>query len=74
MQLVMYLGNEFIASVPINDQELKLPGYLGKLKRRLMAENTLLLQQSTEKAEFLVVHLSVKASSKAGAKPSTKQE
>jgi hypothetical protein len=66
MQLVMYLGNEFIASVPINDQELKLPGYLGKLKRRLMEENTLLLQQSTEKAEFLVVDLSVKASSKAG--------
>jgi hypothetical protein len=66
MQLVMYLGNEFIASVPINDQELKLPGYLGKLKRQLMAENVLALQQSTEKAEFLVVDFSKKTSSEAG--------
>jgi hypothetical protein len=66
MQLVMYLGNEFIASVPINDQELKLPGYLGKLKRQLMAENVLVLQQSTEKAEFLVVDFSKKTSSEAG--------
>ncbi|WP_162944959.1 hypothetical protein [Flavisolibacter nicotianae] len=57
MQLVMYLGNDFIASVGVNVHQISQPGYMGKLKRRLMAENSQYLQNTTAEPEFLVVDL-----------------
>jgi hypothetical protein len=65
MQLVMYLGNDFIASVCLNDHQITQPGYMGKLKRRLMEENSQLLQDMTQEPEFLVTDLSTKKKSKA---------
>ena len=58
MQLVMYVGNDFIASVPVNAQKITLPGYVGKLKRGLMNENSEALIYASLRPEFLVVNYS----------------
>lgn len=56
MQLVMYLGNDFIAAVSVNEPQISEPGYMGRLKRRLLEENEHLLQLATQKPEFLIVN------------------
>ena len=54
MQLMMYLGNDLIESVPVNDLDLRVPGYLGKFKRSLKLKYQELLQLAPEPPEFLV--------------------
>ncbi len=51
----MYLGNNLIEAIPLNDQDLKLPGYLGKFKRNLKVKYWELLQKASEPPEFLVI-------------------
>ena len=58
MQLVMYAGNDFIASVSLNASKLSVPGYVGNLKRKLIEENQDLLHSATREPEFLVVNFS----------------
>jgi len=58
MQLVMYLGNDFIAAVPLNKEQVSQPGYMGRIKRQLMDENSEVLQTSSFKPEFLVADIS----------------
>ena len=57
MQLVMYIGNDFIAAVSINRQQISQPGYVSKMKRRLEEEYSDLLCGSTREPEFLIVQL-----------------
>jgi len=57
MELVMYLGNDFIASISVNKKQLAVPGYLGMLKRRLMEQNSQQLQEKKEEPDFLVVNM-----------------
>ena len=57
MKLVMYLGNDFIDAVPVNVQDLRIPGYLGKYKRNLKVKYSKLLQESPDPPEFLVVEM-----------------
>lgn len=66
MELVMFLGNDFIASVGVNKKQLAIPGYLGKLKRLLMEQNSEHLQHKKEEPDFLVVNMSASSSKKAG--------
>ena len=58
MELMMYLGNDLIESVPINLQQISQPGYLGRFKRVLKEKHSLLIEQSPSGPEFLVVDLS----------------
>ena len=55
MKLMMYLGNNLIESIPLNELDLKLPGYLGKFKRNLKLKYGELLQKASEPPEFLVI-------------------
>lgn len=57
MQLVMYLGNDFIAAVSVSSQQVRVPGYMGRLKRQLMKENSQVLAHTFEEPEFLISHL-----------------
>lgn len=57
MELMMYLGNDLIESVPLNLQQISQPGYLGQFKRVLKKKHSLLIQQSATGPEFLVVNL-----------------
>ena len=56
----MYIGNDLIETVPLNDQHLKVPGYLGKFKRNLKLKYNYLIKTSTELPEFLVFSPDVK--------------
>jgi hypothetical protein len=51
---MMYLGNDLIESIPLNVQDLRVPGYLGKFKRTLKLKYSELLQMAQEPPEFLV--------------------
>ena len=55
----MYLGNDLIEAVPINVQDLRVPGYLGKFKRNLKVKYRELLQMTPEPPEFLVIDPSI---------------
>ena len=57
MQLLMYIGNDLIESVPVSFSQLSQPGYLGKFKRVLKEKYAELFQQSETRPEFLVVNI-----------------
>lgn len=65
MELVMFLGNDFVASVCIEKKKVSQPGYMGKLKRCLIKENSHLLQLADVEPEFLVTNLPAKPANKA---------
>lgn len=56
----MYLGNDLIESIPLNDKDLRVPGYLGKFKRNLKIKYQDLLLASPETLEFLVFNPEMK--------------
>jgi hypothetical protein len=57
MKLVMYLGNDFIEAVPVENERVRIPGYLGNFKRDLKVRHKELIKASSEEAEFLVVEI-----------------
>jgi hypothetical protein len=59
MKLMMYLENDLIEAVPINVQDLRVPGYLGKFKRTLKIKYKELLAMAPNPPEFLVIDPSV---------------
>lgn len=52
MQLMMYIGNDLIEAVPVNDKDLRVPGYLGKFKRYLKQKYEDLLKTAAEPLSF----------------------
>ena len=50
----MYVGNDLIESVSINQADLRVPGYLGRFKRSLKVKYDELLRATVEQPEFLV--------------------
>ncbi|HEY0058189.1 MAG TPA: hypothetical protein VGB56_03580 [Flavisolibacter sp.] len=55
MQLMMYLGNDLIESVSVNDRDLSIPGYLGRYKRQLKQKHVDLIAQAGQQPEYLVI-------------------
>ncbi|HEV8286421.1 MAG TPA: hypothetical protein VGQ09_19065 [Chitinophagaceae bacterium] len=55
MQLMMYIGNDLIESIPLQKQALRQPGYIGKFKRTLKLKYSELINQCSQPPEFLVV-------------------
>jgi hypothetical protein len=53
--LMMFIGNDLIESVPLNSADIRVPGYLGNFKRKLKIKYSLLLQEYPDPPEFLVV-------------------
>ena len=54
MQLMMYIGNDLIESVPLNEERVSQPGYLGKFKRMLKDKYADLIRESGKAPDFLV--------------------
>lgn len=52
---MMYIGNDLIEAVPLQQENLRQPGYLGKFKRYLKVKYSELISQSPEPPEFLVI-------------------
>lgn len=51
----MYIGNDLIESVPLDDSRISKPGYVGSIKRCLKIKYSELIQQHVERPEFLVI-------------------
>ena len=64
MQLLMYLCNDLIDSVPLDFQQVSQPGYIGRLKRVLKDKHIALIMESPTRPEFLVVNLNAPNSSR----------
>ena len=56
MELVMYFGNDFIASLPLDSQLISKPGYISALKRNLLKENEEVLRYADSEPEFLILN------------------
>ena len=50
----MYIGNDLIETISIDDKHVTDPGYLGKLKRNLKIKYSELIQQVRQSPELLV--------------------
>ena len=55
MNLMMYVGNDLIESIPLEKGRISKPGYLGHYKRVLKEKYKALLSQVPEPPEFLVI-------------------
>jgi len=56
MQLMMYLGNDLIEAVQLDDANIPKPGYLGSFKRNLKEKYTELIRQFPEPPNFWVIN------------------
>jgi len=57
MQLMMYIGNDLIEAIPLNEELISKPGYLGKFKRMLKDKYAELIRESATPPEFLVTDI-----------------
>jgi hypothetical protein len=62
MQLMMYIGNDLIESVKLDNERISKPGYLGSFKRCLKLKYRELIRQFPDPPEFLVVNPAPKLS------------
>ena len=56
MQLMMYIGNDLIEAIPLEDEKIQKPGYVGQFKRRLKTKYDELIRQYSNPPEFLVIN------------------
>ena len=59
MELVMYFGNDCIASHPIDSELISKPGYISAVKRNLLKENEEILRYADNEPDFLILNFSV---------------
>lgn len=56
MKLMMYIGNDLIESIQLEDARISKPGYVGQFKRNLKIKHRdLIRQRAKTPPEFLVV-------------------
>jgi hypothetical protein len=55
MKLMMYIGNDLIDSIKLDEERISKPGYLGSFKRCLKTKYRELIQQYPDPPEFLVI-------------------
>ena len=55
MQLIFFLGNDFIDAVRLDPEKISIPGYLGNLKRSLQVRYRETILQHVYPPEFLVM-------------------
>lgn len=56
MQLMMYLGNDLVEAVQLDDANIPKPGYLGSFKRNLKEKYNDLIRQFPQPPDFWVVN------------------
>ena len=54
MQLMMYLGNDLIEAIPLEEARIPKPGYVGQFKRNLKIKHRDLIRKCKTPPEFLV--------------------
>ena len=53
----MYIGNDLIETINLDDDKIRLPGYVGHFKRYLKMKYEELIKQQTNPPDFLVTNL-----------------
>jgi hypothetical protein len=56
MELMMYLGNDLIESIPLDVSRISKPGYVGHYKRILKKKYSELIRQFSDPPEFFVIN------------------
>lgn len=56
MKLMMYIENDLIEAINLDDKSIPLPGYVGSIKRCLKMKYKELILQCPKPPEFLVVN------------------
>lgn len=56
MKLMMYIENDLIEAINLDDERIPLPGYVGSIKRCLKMKYKELIQQYSNPPEFLVIN------------------
>lgn len=56
MELVMYFGNDFIASHPLDSELISKPGYISALKRNLLKQNEEVLRYADNEPDFFILN------------------
>ena len=57
MKLMMYIGNDLIEAIPLEESRIPKPGYVGQFKRNLkLKHRDLIRQHAKNPPEFLVVN------------------
>jgi len=57
MKLLMYVSNDLVGSAPVDVKKIAVPGYLGKIKRKLAKKYNSSEALSASEPEFIVVRL-----------------
>lgn len=52
---MMFLGNNLIDSVVLEEENIPVPGYLGSFKRALKSKYEEMIRQFSEPPQFLVI-------------------
>jgi len=55
MNLMMFLGNDLIEAVPLDKENISIPGYLGNFKRYLKNKYRENIQQFPDPPDFFVI-------------------
>ena len=55
MNLMMFLGNDLIEAVPLDKENIPVPGYLGQFKRLLKEKYRDTISQFPEPPDFFVI-------------------
>ncbi len=53
----MYIGNDLIEAIPLDDDKIRVPGYVGHFKRFLKTKYRELISQYSDPPDFLVTTL-----------------
>jgi hypothetical protein len=55
MNLMMFLGNDLIEAIPLDKENIPVPGYLGNFKRYLKEKYRDSIQQFPDPPDFFVI-------------------
>jgi hypothetical protein len=55
MKLMMFIGNDLIEAVPLDETRIPKPGYLGYFKRNLKEKYQELIRQFSDPPEFYIM-------------------
>lgn len=56
MKLMMYIGNDLIESIQLEDDKIRIPGYVGDFKRNLKNKYRELISNQSTPPDFLVTN------------------
>ena len=54
---MMYIGNDLIEAIQLEDDKIRIPGYIGDFKRNLQIKYQELISQHSNPPDFLVTNL-----------------